>query len=147
MYATGARFRSRCSCRCARILQYIQSSGRDQRPTVAHGSCRRLRSKTLLPLIAANSRTVLQPNRSGSSVAPKSASTCQTRRAAILRWSENTTDGNSPEIRFCGQNDADTSNHAMERTADRSASTFEMTSTLPLRATRALVRRRSSYSR
>ncbi len=38
-------------------------------------------------------------------------------------------------------------NHAMERTADRSASTFEMTSTLPLRAKRALVRRRSSCSR
>jgi hypothetical protein len=41
----------------------------------------------------------------------------------------------------------ESSNQAMERTADRSASTFEMTSTLPLRATRGLVRRRSSYSR
>src|SRR6185437_861965 len=38
-------------------------------------------------------------------------------------------------------------NHAMERTAERSASTFEMTSTLPLRATRAVVRHRSSCSR
>ena len=38
-------------------------------------------------------------------------------------------------------------NHAMERTSDRFVSTFEMTSTLPLRATRALVRRRSSCSR
>ena len=42
---------------------------------------------------------------------------------------------------------ARTSNHAIERTADRCAFTFEMTSTLPLRATRALVRRRSSCSR
>ncbi len=41
----------------------------------------------------------------------------------------------------------ETPNHAMERTADRCAFTFEMTSTLPLRATRALVRRRSSCSR
>ena len=39
------------------------------------------------------------------------------------------------------------SNHAMERTADRCAITFEMTSTHSLRATRGLVRRRSSYSR
>src|SRR6266542_6237260 len=38
-------------------------------------------------------------------------------------------------------------NHAMERTADRSEFTFEMSSTLPVRATRALIRRRSSYSR
>src|SRR5262249_17233821 len=35
-----------------------------------------------------------------------------------------------------------TSNHAMERTPDRCAITFEMTSTLSARATRALVRRR-----
>ena len=35
----------------------------------------------------------------------------------------------------------------MERTADRCALTFEMTSTSSLRATRALVRRRSSCSR
>src|SRR5256885_6034347 len=35
-------------------------------------------------------------------------------------------------------------NHAMERTTDRCAVTFEMTSTPPLRAPRALVRRRSS---
>jgi hypothetical protein len=40
-----------------------------------------------------------------------------------------------------------TPNQAMERTADRFASTFEMTSTLPFQATRALVRRRSSCSR
>ena len=39
------------------------------------------------------------------------------------------------------------SNQAMERTADRFAFTFEMTSTLPLRVTRGLVRRRSSCSR
>jgi hypothetical protein len=39
------------------------------------------------------------------------------------------------------------SNQAMERTADRSALTFQMTSTLSLRATRAFVRRRSSCSR
>jgi hypothetical protein len=39
------------------------------------------------------------------------------------------------------------SNHAMERTSDRSASTFAMTSTPSPQATRALVRRRSSYSR
>jgi hypothetical protein len=38
-------------------------------------------------------------------------------------------------------------NHAMERTADRCAFHFEMTSTHSLRATRALVRRRSSCSR
>src|SRR5438552_2165253 len=38
-------------------------------------------------------------------------------------------------------------NHAMERTADRCASTFEMTSTLSLRETRGLVRHRSSCSR
>ena len=38
-------------------------------------------------------------------------------------------------------------NHAMERTSDRCAFTFEMTSTLSLQATRGLVRRRSSYSR
>jgi hypothetical protein len=43
--------------------------------------------------------------------------------------------------------DAMRSNHAMERTEDRCAFTFEMTSTLPLRAARALVRRRSSCSR
>ena len=40
-----------------------------------------------------------------------------------------------------------TSNHGMERTADRSASRFEMTSTCSPRARRALIRRRSSYSR
>ena len=39
------------------------------------------------------------------------------------------------------------SNQAMERTADRCASTFEMTSTRSQRATRGLVRRRSSCSR
>src|SRR5688572_32867364 len=38
-------------------------------------------------------------------------------------------------------------NPAMERTPDRSAIKFEMTSSLPLRATHGLVRRRSSYSR
>jgi hypothetical protein len=41
-------------------------------------------------------------------------------------------------------------NHAMERTPNAFGavrSTFDMTSTLSLRATRALVRRRSSYSR
>jgi hypothetical protein len=38
-------------------------------------------------------------------------------------------------------------NQAMERTADSCASTFEITSTLPLQTTRALVRRRSSCSR
>ena len=38
-------------------------------------------------------------------------------------------------------------NHAMERTVDRCAFTFEMTSTPPPLATRALVRRRSSCSR
>jgi hypothetical protein len=38
-------------------------------------------------------------------------------------------------------------NHAMERTPDRCASTFEMTSTFQLPATRGLVRRRSSCSR
>ena len=38
-------------------------------------------------------------------------------------------------------------NHAMERTADRCASAFEMTFTLLRRPTRALVRRRSSCSR
>jgi hypothetical protein len=38
-------------------------------------------------------------------------------------------------------------NHAMERTADRGTLHFDMTSTLSLRATRALVRRRSSFSR
>jgi hypothetical protein len=38
-------------------------------------------------------------------------------------------------------------NHAMERTADRLRSTFEMTSTLPPQATCSLVRRRSSCSR
>src|SRR6476619_3656151 len=38
-------------------------------------------------------------------------------------------------------------NHSMERTADRRSSTFEMISTLPIRATRALVRRRSSCFR
>ena len=43
--------------------------------------------------------------------------------------------------------DANRSNHAMERTADRLSSASEMTSTIPLRATRALVRRRSSYFR
>jgi hypothetical protein len=43
--------------------------------------------------------------------------------------------------------DRATSNHAMERTADRRTISFEMTSTLSLRATRAVVRRRSSYSR
>jgi hypothetical protein len=40
-----------------------------------------------------------------------------------------------------------TLNHAMERTPDRSASTFEMTSTFSPRATLALVGRRSSCSR
>jgi hypothetical protein len=40
-----------------------------------------------------------------------------------------------------------TSNHAMERTADRCALHFKMISTLPPRATRTLVRRRSSCSR
>jgi hypothetical protein len=44
----------------------------------------------------------------------------------------------------CGQKDL-TMRWSERRTAVRS--TFEMTSTLPLRATRALVRRRSSYSR
>jgi hypothetical protein len=39
------------------------------------------------------------------------------------------------------------SNHAMERTADRCAFTFEMISIRSLRSTRALVRRRSSCSR
>ena len=39
------------------------------------------------------------------------------------------------------------SNHAMERTPDRCALHFDMTSTPPLRAARALVRRRSSCSR
>jgi TonB family protein len=38
-------------------------------------------------------------------------------------------------------------NQAMERTADRCTFTFKMISTLPLQATRALVRRRSSCSR
>jgi hypothetical protein len=38
-------------------------------------------------------------------------------------------------------------NHAMERTSDLCAFTFEMTSTPSLQATRALVRRRSSCSR
>jgi len=38
-------------------------------------------------------------------------------------------------------------NHAMERTADRRTLDSEMIPTLPLRATRALVRRRSSCSR
>jgi hypothetical protein len=37
--------------------------------------------------------------------------------------------------------------NTMERTSDRCAFTFEMTSTLSLQATRGLVRRRSSYSR
>jgi hypothetical protein len=46
-----------------------------------------------------------------------------------------------------GFQSSETPNHAMERTADRCASTFEMTSTLPLRATRAPVRRRSSCYR
>ena len=41
----------------------------------------------------------------------------------------------------------DGSNHAMERTAARYASTFEMSPSLALRPTRALVRRRSSCSR
>ena len=40
-----------------------------------------------------------------------------------------------------------TPNHAMERTTDRCAFTLEMTSTLSPRATRGLVRRRSSCSR
>jgi hypothetical protein len=39
------------------------------------------------------------------------------------------------------------SNHAMERTADRCAFTFEMTSTPSPQAPHALVRRRSSNSR
>jgi hypothetical protein len=39
------------------------------------------------------------------------------------------------------------SNHAMERTADRSVLHFEMTSTLQTRATRGLGARRSSCSR
>ena len=43
--------------------------------------------------------------------------------------------------------DARRPNHAMERTADRPAFTFEMISTPSPRATRATVRRRSSYSR
>ena len=41
----------------------------------------------------------------------------------------------------------ESSNYAMERTADRCALDFDMTSALQLRATRGLVRRRTSCSR